>query len=195
MANYIRKRFLTGLFVLLPIGLTLWILTRLFTFTDSILGQWIYAAIGFKIPGLGLLLTALIVLAVGVIGGNVVIKQIAKGIEVLFSNLPLIKAIYVPLKDIVKNFSNDQSTNFKKVVYVTYPKEGSHSIGFITKENIQIGDEVMTTVFVPTTPNPTSGFLIYVKPDQYEELDMPIDEALKTIISLGYIAPDVIRKK
>lgn len=193
--NYLKKRFITGLFVILPIGITYWILAKIFNVLDSIVGKMLYDAIGVKIPGLGLIITIVLILQVGIITNNVVGNRITNWIEKLFVNMPVIRTIYVPIKDILKNFSNSQSNNFKKAVYVTYPMEGSHSIGFITKENIMINGEKKTSIFIPTTPNPTNGFLVYLSSDKYLELDIPVDVALKMIISLGSTTPDAINKK
>ncbi len=193
--SYLRKRFLTGLFVLLPIGITFWIIAKVFNVLDSALGVGIYNLIGMKIPGLGLMITLVFIFIVGIVTNNVLGRKLTEWLERLFVNLPVIKTIYIPIKDILKNFSSDKSNNFKKAVFVTYPMEGSHSIGFITKEDVDVNGEIMTTIFIPTTPNPTSGFLVYLKPDKYVELDMPVEVALKTIISLGSISPDVIKKK
>ncbi len=110
----------------------------------------------------------------------------------MFEKIPIIKAIYLPLKDFIHNFSDKKSSNFKKVALVTYPMEGSYSLGFITKENININGDIKTIIFIPTTPNPTSGFLVFVDDSNYKELNIPVDQALKTIISLGSIAPDII---
>lgn len=190
-----RRQFLTGLFVVLPIGITFWIVYKVFNVLDSIIGSTLYEMIGARIPGLGLFITLALIYMVGGVSSNYAGKKFHDWLERTFETLPIVKTIYVPVKDIIKNFSNDQSNNFKKAVMVTYPMEGSNCIGFITKNNVMVGGETMTSIFIPTTPNPTSGFLVYMKPNMYVELDMPVETALKAIISIGSISPSEVRVK
>lgn len=191
----LRNRFFAGVFVVLPIGITVWVIFKVFMFLDSLLGATIYKLIGRKIYGLGLIITIAIIVLIGMIASNVVGKEITILIGRLFENLPIVKTIYTPVKDILSNFSDKTSNNFKKAVLVTYPSQGLQSIGFITKENVLVDGELKTVVFIPTTPNPTSGFLIYLTKDRYFELDIPIDDALKAIISLGSVSPSKIIRK
>lgn len=195
LCDYLKKRFFTGLFAILPIAISVWIIYKIFSILDSVLGKVIYNSIGMKIYGLGLIVTLLLILVVGILINYVFGKKIINLVEKIFVKIPLINMIYAPIKDILKNFSNSKSNNFKRAVYVTYPMEGCHSIGFITKENIMINGEERTTIFIPTTPNPTSGFLVYLPKDKYQELDIPVDEALKTIISLGSFSPDIMKMR
>ena len=195
MVKHLRTFFIAGLIVLLPIILTFWILGRVFVFLDSILGKPITSLLGFQIPGLGLILVIVLIFIVGMVTSNVVGKKIAEIVEKVFEQIPILKTIYLPIRDILKNFSNTKSNNFKKVVLVEYPKEGIFSMGFITNESIEVGGTNKTVVFIPTTPNPTSGFLIYLRKGDYKELDIPVDVALKSIVSLGSVSPDVINLK
>jgi uncharacterized membrane protein len=187
----IRKYLLTGLIVSLPIILTVWILATIFDTLDSLLGDQITNIIGYKIPGLGLILGIISLLVVGLIASNAIGKKITKFIEKKFEQLPIIKTIYLPIKDILNNVSSGKSNNFKKAVFVEFPRKESLSIGFITKENVIVNGKEKTAIFIPTTPNPTNGFLVYLKKEDYQELDMPVDVALKSVISLGSISPDV----
>lgn len=195
MKKNLKKSIITGVVVLVPIALTLWILITIFNTLDSILGTFITELIGFKIPGLGFILVVLLIVVVGLLANNVFGKRLMSLIEKTFENAPVIKVIYIPIRDILRNLSNKQSTNFKKAVFVEFPKEKTLSIGFITKENVMIDGEAKSAIFVPTTPNPTNGFLIYLKKEEYMELDVPVDVALKSIISLGSISPDIINIK
>lgn len=195
MNNIIKKTkkfFLSGLLVLLPIGISLYIIAKVFNMLDSLLGNPIEKLIGFKIPGLGLFLALLFIFLTGVIASNVIGKKITSYIERLFKKIPVLKTVYMPIKDIFANFTNNQSNNFKKAVLVEFPRRNTLSIGFITKENVIVGGLEKTVVFVPTTPNPTSGYLVYLSINDYKELDMPVDTALKAIISLGAVSPDII---
>jgi uncharacterized membrane protein len=193
--KHIRNNFLTGLFVSLPIVVTLWILTWIFNRLDSIIGNTITNILGYRIPGLGLILVVAFIFIVGSVASNVIGKRITKFLELKFQQIPIIKTIYSPLRDILKNIANRKSNDFKKAVFVNFPLMGSLSIGFITKENVIVNGEERTVIFVPTTPNPTSGFLVYLKKGDYQELDIPVDVALKSIISLGSVSPDIIGRK
>ena len=185
-----KNRFIKGLFILLPIAVTLWVSYKVFIITDSVIGNTLYKLIGFRIPGLGLIVTITVVVIIGSSASHYIGRKLTSYVQQVFENIPIMKAIYLPLKDFVNNFSNKKSSNFKKVALVTYPMEGS--LGFITKENININGDIKTIIFIPTTPNPTNGFLVFVDDANYKELDLPVDQALKTIISLGSIAPDII---
>lgn len=191
----LRNIFLSGLFVSLPIAVTLWILVTIFNTLDSFLGKPLTNLLGFRIPGLGLILVVLFILTAGIIANNVAGRRFIKYIESKILQFPIIKTIYMPIKDVLNNFSNKKSNNFKKAVFVEFPKENTLSIGFITKENVLVNGEEKTIIFVPTTPNPTSGFLIYLSKASYLELDIPVDVALKSIISLGSVSPDMLKTK
>ena len=190
MIKQFKSNLLKGLLVLLPIGLTFMIFGKVLNVLDMILGRTIYKIIGMKIPGLGLLAAVLLVAATGALAGNVIGSKITLLVEKSMANFPIVKAIYNPIRDVVKSFTSKSSNNFKKAVFVTYPMEGSYSIGFITKESVQVGNKLKTAIFIPTTPNPTSGFLVYLSSDKYKELDIPVDMALKAIVSLGTISSE-----
>lgn len=192
MFAYIRRRFLLGLVSVLPIGVTIWILFKSFNFIDSLVGSTIYTLLGFKIPGLGFMVVMAIVIGAGIWTNNIIGRKFADETEKMLLQLPIVKSIYGPIRDIVNTFKNQNSSNFQKAVLVTYPMEGIKSLGFITKEKVCVEGEERAAIFIPTTPNPTSGFFVYMTSDFYDELDMPIDEALKTIVSLGTISPDSI---
>lgn len=193
MFRYFRRKFTDGLIVLLPIGVTVWVLINMFRWIDNILKGFIEEQFGISIVGLGFFLTVLIVLVVGIVSSNYLGTRITRFFQNVLLKIPIIKTIYGPLREVFGNFSKSTSKNFKKAVFVKYPIEGSYSVGFITKENVEIDGKDLTAVFIPTTPNPTSGFLVYLEKDMYVELDMPVENALKSIISLGSIMPDEIK--
>lgn len=191
--NKIKKNLITGLVVSLPIIITIWLLTTIFNTLDSLLGDPISKFLGYRIPGLGLILVIVFLLITGMITSNAFGSKITQSVEAIFEKMPIIKKIYLPIKDVLGNFTNKNSNNFKKAVFVEFPKEDSWSIGFITKENVDVNGEIKTAIFIPTTPNPTNGFLVYVDKTSYKELDMSVDVALKSVISLGSISPDIIK--
>jgi uncharacterized membrane protein len=185
--------FIAGLFTLLPIILTFWILGGVFIGLDSILGDQLTSLFGFRIPGLGLILELGFIIIVGMVTSNVVGKKMTEIVEKNLVRIPVLKTIYLPVRDILSNFTDKKSNNFKKAVLVEYPKANIYSMGFITKESIEVDGIPKTVVFIPTTPNPTSGFLVYLNKGEYKEIDIPVDTALKSIVSLGSISPDVIK--
>ncbi|MBN2795144.1 MAG: DUF502 domain-containing protein [Clostridia bacterium] len=192
LMNQLKNRFLLGLVILMPMGLSLWIIVKIFNAVDAILGNSIYEILGKRIPGLGILIMLATIILAGYLGNQFAFKKVTNFIQQMFLKVPIVKTIYGPLKDIFTNFSDEESNNFKKAVLVTYPKEGSQCIGFVTKDSVLIGDQEKSVVFIPTTPNPTSGILVYVDHSQYQELDLPVDDALKAIVSLGAISPNKI---
>lgn len=189
----IERYFVSGLLIILPIGITIFALVKIFNFLDSLLGNLFKDYLKLNIPGLGLLATIILLLLVGLFANNFLGKKITTFVERLLKKTPLVKAIYNPMKEITQNFSGKQSKSFRKVVFLDFPMQGRGSIGFITKESIVIDGTKKDAVFIPTTPNPTNGFLIYANSGEYTELDMSVDEALKTIISLGSISPDILK--
>jgi uncharacterized membrane protein len=189
----LEKYLVSGLLIILPIGITIFLLIKMFNFLDSLLGDLFKDYLKINIPGLGLLATIVLLLLVGLIANNVLGKKLTAGIERLLKKTPLVKAIYNPMKEIVQNFSGKQSNSFRKVVFIEFPMKGKGSIGFITKESIIVDGEEKAAVFIPTTPNPTNGFLIYANSGEYTELDISVDDALKTIISLGSISPEILK--
>lgn len=196
LSNYIVNRFLTGFFVILPMGVTLWLLYKVVILGDAFFAKILTQYFGKAIPGVGFILTILLIFFIGVLVNSLIGKKLRALIELLFLKIPIIKSIYSPLKDITDNFSKKGSSNFKKVVFVNFPNDKlSSSIGFITKESIEINDIKKTAIFIPTTPNPTNGFLIYLNKEDYIELDISVEEALKTIVSIGSISPNKICKK
>lgn len=188
----LRDSFIKGILTLIPIGATIWVLSIILKFGDKITGWLIEYVVGFRIPPLSFILDILLVVGVGVLADNILGKKVGKLVIKLFERLPIIKEIYKPIRDIFNQLTQKNTNNFKKVVYTEFPRAGSHSIGFITNDNIVINGEEKVAIFIPTTPNPTSGFLIYLSTSEYKELDIPVDVALKSIISLGAITPEVM---
>jgi uncharacterized membrane protein len=149
--------------------------------------------IGFAIPGLGLLLTLLILLVTGVLAANIVGRSMVGLWESLLERIPVVRSVYSAAKNFAEIVFSDSSQSFKKVLLIEYPRKGLYSLAFQTSSNLgevqkRTGEDVIC-VFVPTTPNPTSGLILIVPLKDVIELDMDIDEALKMIISLGVVVP------
>lgn len=199
----IRRYMLTGLLLWLPVGVTVIILRFLVDLMDRTLlllpeGWRPEALLGFRIPGLGLLLALLVLFVTGLVLTNLVGRQLIRWWESLLRRIPIVRSIYSGAKIFTETVFSDKGKAFKSVLLVEYPRKGIWTLGF------QSGDEVaeaahrsgqgLVCVFVPTTPNPTSGFIIMVPEADVIQLDMTIDEAMRLIFTLGVVVPDWTHK-
>jgi uncharacterized membrane protein len=194
----LRRYIVAGILVWLPIGVTVFLLRVLVGMLDRslLLIPQQYRPeelIGFAIPGLGLLLTLLILLVTGVLAANIVGRSMVGLWESLLERIPVVRSVYSAAKNFTEIVFSDSSQSFKKVLLIEYPRKGLYSLAFQTSSNLgevqkRTGEDVIC-VFVPTTPNPTSGLILIVPLKDVIELDMEIDEALKMIISLGVVVP------
>lgn len=189
----LRRFFLTGIVVLLPLAVTVYVLIFTFRLMDGFLGGLVRIALGRPLPGLGALATIGIVLLVGMIATNVIGKKLIALLEYLLNRIPLIKSIYGATKQIIDAFSLQKSNAFQRVVLIEYPRRGLYAVGFITGcgmgEIQEKTAEELVNVFVPTTPNPTSGFLILIPKREVHYLEISVEEGLKLIISGGVVTP------
>jgi uncharacterized membrane protein len=149
--------------------------------------------LGVAIPGLGVIFTFLLLVITGMLAANFVGRAFVNGWESLLDRIPVVRAVYSAVKKFAEMVFSDKSESFKNVLLIQYPREGLYSLAFQTSSELgevqgRTGEEVVCT-FVPTTPNPTSGFIIIVPRKDVIVLDMDVDEALKMIISLGVVIP------
>jgi uncharacterized membrane protein len=157
------------------------------------------AVFGFHIPGIGTILTLLVIFLTGVAARNFIGKQIVYLWESILIRIPVVKSIYSSVKQVSDTLFSSSGNAFRKAVLVQYPREGSWTIAFLTGvpggdvKNHLIGDYI--SIYVPTTPNPTSGFFLMVPRAETVELDMSVDEALKYIVSMGVVSPEHFEKK
>ncbi|MBI4982580.1 MAG: DUF502 domain-containing protein [Candidatus Omnitrophica bacterium] len=193
----LKRYFITGLAVVVPIFLTIYVLVVVFQMVDGILGRFLNVylkeTLGFYIPGLGLLLFLLVILFIGFMATRFIGKKIYPQIEKWFASLPLVNKIYPTLKQIIQFIMAQKEFGFKKVVLVEYPSKGIWSLGFLTNENFQqitsaCGKE-MAAVFLSTTPGPFSGYVVFFPKEEIKFLDISITDALKIIISGGVFKP------
>ncbi len=190
----LRRAFMMGIAAILPIFLTGYVVLKLFNMIDSWLQPSIELYFGQKIVGLGFVLVLVLVFVIGLLTNTYLAKKITGLIDWIFTRIPLIKQIYITMRGLA-SFSRPNEKSFKKVVMVEFPSPGIHSMGFITKEEIRDEEKEMVSVFIPTTPNPTNGFLIYVKPEQVKVLDLPVEEGLRSIVSMGTLTPRLLVEK
>lgn len=206
-----RRYFITGLLIWVPIGITLWVLDLVITTMDlslSLLPQtWQpVALLGRHVPGLGALLTVIVIFATGVLATNFLGQRLVRIWEGLLSRIPIVRTIYSSVKQVSDTLLSPQGNAFRKALLVEYPRQGSWTIGFLTgtpadevrrrvAQARPVGDDAgtgaeMVSIYVPTTPNPTSGFFLMMRREDTIELDMSVDEALKYIVSMGVVTPD-----
>jgi uncharacterized membrane protein len=194
----LKQIFLTGLAVTIPIGLTLYILFFLIDIMDGLLKIIPSkfhpdALIGTHIPGLGIIVTVALIFICGLVTRSYIGDKIVTSGENLVNRIPFVRSIYKGIKQISDNMLMDQRSSFKKVVLVEFPRKGIYTIGFVTgMPSVEVqkkSGQNSVSVFVPTTPNPTSGYLVIVPEEDLVIMDMSVEEALTFIISVGIITP------
>jgi uncharacterized membrane protein len=199
-----KKYFITGLLVLIPVVVTFWVLNGLIQTMDQSLLLLPEAwqpkkLLGFSMIGLGALLTLLVIFVTGVIATNIFGQQLILLWEAMLSRVPVVKSIYSSVKQVSDTIFSDSGNAFRKALLVEFPRKGAWTIAFLTGEpggdvsNHLQGEYV--SVYVPTTPNPTGGYFLMLDKKDVIELDMSVDQALKYIISMGTVVPEVKTNK
>ena len=190
MWAFFKRITLAGLFAIVPLALTFYIIKIIIVFLDQLTAP-IMARINLEIPGFGLILTLLIIFALGIFVTNVLGRRLFSWGERLISSIPLVKNIYNTLKQITNAFSGaTQTENYQRVIYIQYPRKELWTISFVTSESVDGSGEEYYHVFVPTTPNPTSGVFIIIPKKDAIEADLTVEEGLKAVISGGLLAPE-----
>jgi len=184
-----KKYFITGLLVIIPIWATYYVLSGLLGVIDNMLGDLPGYLLGLKFPGLGIITLVLFVLLVGLLSANYIGKNVVRYSDTLMHRVPLVRGVYSTMKKIMDTFS--MKHNFHGVALIKYPRKGCYSVGFMTGEvrGESIGLEGrFITVFVPTTPNPTAGFLLVLPEAEVKRLDMTVEQGMKFIVSIGLVS-------
>jgi uncharacterized membrane protein len=183
--------FLAGILVIVPIGATVLILLWLFNWIDDILQPVIIHFWGQRIPGVGFGVIVVLIFVAGAIASNFFGKRLVSYSEkYVINKIPVIGQLYKGIKQIMESFSKSSKNGFLKVVIVEFPRKGMNAIGFITNETKTETGEKQYYVFIPTAPNPTTGFLQIVKEEDLIPTKMSVDEAIKLVISAGKYNPD-----
>ena len=197
----LRNVFITGLLITLPIALTWFILQFLFKNLDALSPVFTNVLIqlgapfpeGYRFPFLGVFITLLIVLMVGWLTTSFFGKKVFQLGETLVEKIPFVRRIYTGTKQVVISIAQADTTTFRKVVLIEFPRRGLLAIGFVTGESRgevqELTRENMLNVFVPTMPNPTSGFLVFSPPEELTEVSMTIEEGIKYVVSGGIVTP------
>ena len=188
----LRRYFITGLLVLLPVVVTVSVLWRFFFALDDILGRFVETYLGRSVPGVGLVALVALILGIGAVASNFLGKRVIRIGERLVARVPLMGWIYRTTKQIFSTFLEERSQSFRKVVLVSYPQKGTYSVAFVTSESptsieASLG-KGFVTVFLPTTPNPTSGFLLVVPAEDVVPMNLSVDEGLRLVISAGALS-------
>ncbi len=186
--------FLAGLFVVVPISITLWAFYQIVRLGDKLIRpimNLLNSQFGLPvIPGIGLVVILLLIFIIGIIARNFFGKKLFLLLEWIIDRVPIVNKIYQSIKDISNAFlGTSEMKLFKRVVLIDYPSKGIKSLGFMTNETTMLDEKGndYVSVFIPTTPNPTSGFFLMYRKEDVKEMDLKIDEALKLIISAGAV--------
>lgn len=197
--NILRKYLVAGLLVWLPLAATVFIIKLVVDILDLtiLLLPVEYqpeSLLGFSVPGLGVILAVSILIITGILAANLLGRQLVSLWEGLLSRIPLVRTIYNSIKQITTTILTSDGKSFRKVVMIEYPRKETWSMGFLSNEQLAIDSKHINTdmvaVFVPTTPNPTSGYIIMLPKQDVIELDLSIEDGFKFIISMGVIVPN-----
>ena len=194
----LKKYFITGLLIWVPLAITAWVLSLIVRSMDQsllLLPQAIHPEnlLGMYIPGLGALLTLLVVFLTGLVTTNIVGQKLVRFWEGALARIPVVKSIYYSVKQVSDTLFSGSGVAFRKVLLVRYPHPEAWSVAFQTghpaRDVADMLPDEHVGVFIPTTPSPVNGFFFFVRKKDVIELDMNVDEALKYIVSMGVVAP------
>lgn len=199
MMSYLRRYFISGLLVWVPI----WVTILVIKFLGGLLGNVLLllpkryqpdALIGFHIPGIGLIIILVVIIVTGAIAANFIGSQLVAVWDSFIGRIPLVRSVYMGVKQVMQTLFTPGGQSFRKVLLVEYPRAGMWSLAFQTSDSTpdlekHVDGEAMVSLFIPTTPNPTSGFLLMLPKKKVIELDMSVEQALKFVISLGVMQP------
>lgn len=198
-----RKYLIAGLLVWVPLGVTVLVVKLVVDLMDRLQvllpPTWRpEALLGFSLPGLGVVVALVVVLGTGIVVANLLGRRLVSVGEYLVDQIPLVRTVYTVAKQVMETLTSSQGDAFRRVLLIEYPRRGIWTLAFQTGSGFDEIDGLtgheMLSVFVPTTPNPTSGFVLFVRCDEVQELDMSVDEAMRLVISVGVAAPDRPRK-
>jgi len=185
--------FFTGLSAILPISITIFVFVKGFLFIDGLLSNIIQSLVGHRVVGLGFVITILLIYGAGLFVKQYVGNKMLVYFEGLILKIPYAQTVYNATREISNSVFKKEKVAFKQPVLVDFPRNGLQSIGFISNDRVMIKGKHKVAVFVPTTPNPTSGFMIFAQPEEVTYLDISVEEATKMVISLGVLAPDELK--
>ncbi len=197
-----RRYLIAGLLIWVPLGITIFVVRLLISWLDGsiLLIPEAYRPenlIGYAIPGLGVLLSFMVVIVTGLLAANLFGRKLVRLWEGLLSHVPLVRSVYSGAKQLAETMFSDSGESFRKVLLVEFPRRGLWTLAFLTgtdqgEVQNKTGHDVIN-VYIPTTPNPTGGYFVMVPKEDVQELDMSVDDGLKMLMSMGAVVPDVIQ--
>lgn len=196
--KHLRTKILAGILVILPLGITFFILKFVFNTLDTILDPLIPEVTVslfrrvFHLPGIGTISFFLLLYLIGVIATNVLGRKLVNWADRLFTNIPVVKNIYLSSKQLTDAFSTSRKGAFRQAVFVEFPREGNYVLGFVTNELTDLEQQKRVTVFVPTAFVPPQGFLLFLPKEKILPSQLTIEEAIKTIMSVGIVTPHTL---
>lgn len=192
MGHRLRNYLIAGFLVILPLGVTVFVLVALFRFLDSLLGP-LFRVFGLRVPGLGLVSGVLLILGTGAMASNVLGRRVVQLFDRIMLRIPFARTIYAATKQLSDSLLQQNRGAFREAVLLEWPRDGLYTVGFVTGETRGEAQaktaERVVNVFVVTTPNPTTGFLCLVPESQIVPLEMSVEDALKLVMSAGIVTP------
>jgi uncharacterized membrane protein len=190
----LREQFFAGLLVIVPLGVSVWVLIWIFNSIDNILQPVIFKIWDKTIPGVGFGVTIILIFLAGMVAKNVIGKRVLRWGDSVLNKVPIFRLLYRGVRQIMTSFSLTDNTGFMQVVLVEFPHKGMKAVAFITNEIIDKDGKKSYTVLIPTAPNPMTGFLQIVKEEDITRTKISVDEGIKLIISAGRVMPGDVQK-
>ena len=200
----LRSALVAGGLALAPLGITIWVFVQLIELADGVVGllpvqYQPQELLGFEIPGLGIVITLIVVAAFGVMLRNYLGRRVVEFYEAILARVPILSGVYQGLKELFATLFSSRGQHFRQVVLVEYPRKGLYCLAFMTNdtEYLRLTDEEpesnLVSIFLPTTPNPTSGFYLLVPRSDIRLVDLGVEQAFKLIMSAGIVTPSGLR--
>ncbi len=194
VGRVLRRYLFTGLLVLLPITISVFVLWQLFFTLDHILGRFVIRYSGREIPGIGLVVLIAIIMAIGAIASNFIGRRMLRLWERFIDRIPLVRWIYGTTKTVFASVLQEDSASFRRVVLIEFPHKGIYCLAFITAESggrmENVVGKKLVSVFLPTTPNPTSGYFLLIPAEDVRPLNMSVQDGLRYVVSAGVLADE-----
>ncbi len=198
----IRHYFFAGLIVVIPLTITLYVFYQIFLWVDANLGRIVFKLTSYKIPGISFLFLGVFVLLtilIGMLTAHYIGRRLVSLLEGLVSMIPFVRGVYMTIKQVLEVFLVKEKSSFREVVLVEFPRKGIYSMGLVTSKGGKfvscVDKDEFLTIFVPTAPNPTSGFVLLVPASEVIRIPITVDQALKFVVSAGVLASELLEEK